>query len=357
MGGHVMNMGGGGAGGPRPVKLTVTKPPARTTYLVGEAFDPTGMAVEAGFDDGTVLTLAGGYSLEPSGPLQEGDTQVTVSLAMGGKTVSAAVDIETLHVGETLDATSWEDIRKVSGARYAANLWKPGDKKTITLNGAVGTTRFSNLQLDVFILGIDHNAALEGAGIHFAIGKIGDGLVGLADSYCGTSSSGTYAFTMNTGNTNTGGWNKSHMRTAILGADGPVARPKTNTILNVLPSDLRAVMRRVNKYTDNTGGGSASAENVTVSQDYLFLLSEYEIQKANTNANPYEQEKQACYAYFEEGGARIVHKHNVPTAAAAGWCRSPRADGSQYFCTVSVSGNAGSALASCSYALLVGFAV
>lgn len=355
MGGYVMNMGGGG--GARPETLTVKQSPARTTYLVGDTFDPTGMAIEARYDDGTVLTLAGGYSIEPAGQLQQSDTQVTVSLTMGGKTVTAAVKITVLHVGETLDATSWADIRKVSDARFAANLWKTGDKKTITLNGTVWTTRFSNLAVDVFVLGIDHNAALEGPGIHFAVGRIGDALVGLADSYCGMSSSNAGAFTMNTGNANAGGWSKSHMRADILGSDGPNTRPKSNTLLGVFPSDLRTVMRRVNKYTDNTGGGSASAGNVTRTQDYLFLLSEYEIQKLCTCANPAEQERQACYAYFEEGGDRVIHRHNATTVAAVGWCRSPRADNSQYFCTVSASGGAGSGQASYSYALLVGFVV
>ena len=46
----------------------------------------------------------------------------------------------------------------------------------------------------------------------------------------------------------------------------------------LLPSDLRAVLKPITKYTDNVGGGSGSVQsNVTATTDYLPLLSMKEV--------------------------------------------------------------------------------
>ena len=179
-------------------------------------------------------------------------------------------------VGTALNDCSWEDIAAISEAGMASNYWKVGDIKTITINGKAGATTFSNLSVDVFIIGFDHNSAKEGSNrIHFQIGKIGGKDVCLCDSNYNSQQTASGKFTMNTSNTNSGGWSSSHMRKTVLGSDSSPTSPTANPLLAWRPSDLRAVMKSVTKYSDNTGGGSNTASYVTATTDYLWLLSEF----------------------------------------------------------------------------------
>lgn len=113
--------------------------------------------------------------------------------------------------------------------------------------------------------------------------------VALVDKRHGSFSDLAGAFTMNTTATSEGGWQGCHMRQEILGSDSAdVLAPKEGTLLALLPEELRAVMRPCTKYTDNTGN-SMEAAAVTATQEWLFLLSEWEYYGARTMANEGEQ--------------------------------------------------------------------
>lgn len=166
-----------------------------------------------------------------------------------------------VNVDPVLNNNSWETISKISQAGLAAQYWNVGDTKDIVINGTVGRTTFTNLTVQAFIIGIDHNSAREGQHlIHFQIGKIGEKLVGLVDGDYGDYTYSNGAFTMYKLNTNSGGWNNSHMRKPVLGSNSTSATsPTANTLLAALPADLRAVMKPATKYSDNTGGGHDTA--------------------------------------------------------------------------------------------------
>lgn len=258
-----------------------------------------------------------------------------------------------------LNNNDWATIRAVSDASQGANYWSVGDTKTITINGKVGNTTFSNLSVDAFILGFNHNSSREGANrIHFKIGKIGGKQIALVNGNYGNRTSTTGAFTMNTSDTNSGGWNNSHMRKTVLGSNSASATsPTANTLLAALPSDLRAVMKSVTKYSDNTGGGSDTAKYVTSTTDYLFLLAEYEYHGARTYANSAEKNYQAQYDYYKAGNSKIHYKHNATGTAANAWCRSAFPRSSGIFCRVGTNGSANYDGASYSWAVAPGFAV
>ena len=262
-------------------------------------------------------------------------------------------------ISNTLNSNSWATIKAVSDAGQGANYWDVGDTKTITINGTVGATSFSNLSINVFILGFNHNASREGSNrIHFKIGKIGSTQVGLCDSQYSNSTSTSGAFTMNTSNTNSGGWANCHMRKTVLGSDATPTSPRANTLLAALPSDLRAVMKPITKYSDNTGGGNNTASYVTSTTDYLPLLSEFEYHGARTYANSAEQNYQQQYEYYRAGNSKVHYKHNATGTAAYAWCRSVYAAGSAGFCLVSTGGSAYplTAGANGSWAVAPGFA-
>lgn len=336
--------------------IAVTTPPSKTAYKYGETFNKAGMVVTAYYTDETSRTVTG-YTYSPTGALNMSSTTITVSYSEGGVTKTTTQAITVTVISNTLNSNSWATIKAVSDAGQGANYWDVGDTKTITINGTVGATSFSNLSINVFILGFNHNASREGSNrIHFKIGKIGSTQVGLCDSQYSNSTSTSGAFTMNTSNTNSGGWANCHMRKTVLGSDATPTSPRANTLLAALPSDLRAVMKPITKYSDNTGGGNNTASYVTSTTDYLPLLSEFEYHGARTYANSAEQNYQQQYEYYRAGNSKVHYKHNATGTAAYAWCRSVDAAASYYFCRVYTGGSASGSSATISWAVAPGFA-
>ena len=264
-----------------------------------------------------------------------------------------------VHVDPVLNNNSWETISKISQAGLAAQYWNVGDTKDIVINGTVGDATFTNLTVQAFIIGIDHNAAREGEHlIHFQIGKIGGKLVGLVDSNYDITTGATGAFTMNETRTNTGGWVNSHMRKTVLGGDSTSATsPTANTLLAALPADLRAVMKPATKYSDNTGGEHDTASYVTATQDLLSLLAEFKYFGVRTNANSAERHYQAQYDYYKAGNSKVHYKYNATGAAALACCRSVDSSDSRFFCGVYTDGGVAGNYATNSHALAPGLFV
>lgn len=291
-----------------------------------------------------------------------GSATITVNVAADSNynaPASKTFTVSVTLVSKTLNDNSWATIKSVSDAGQGANYWAVGDTKRITLNGKVGATTISSLKVDAFIIGFNHNSAKEGANrIHFLLGKISGSFVGLADSNYGNTTTTSGAFTMNTGGTNSGGWESSHMRKTVLGANSSPTSPTANTLMAALPSDLRAAMKSVTKYTDNTGGGSNTASYVKATTDYLFLLAEYEVHGTRSYANSAEQNSQAQYDYFKAGNSKVAHKHSATGTPAVWWLRSPYYHyGSGNFCIVRTDGTANYNCAYSSLALVPGFTV
>ena len=338
------------------VSIAITTPPTKTAYQYGEKFSSAGMAVTATYNDNSTRVVSG-WTYSPTGTLALSNTSITVSYTEGGvtKTTTQAVTVTTIST--TLNANSWATIKAVSDASKGASYWAVGDTKTITINGAVGNTTFSNLSVDAFILGFNHNSSREGANrIHFKIGKISGVHIALCDSNYGSSGSSASYFQMNASNTNSGGWNGSSMRKTLLGNSGTPTSPPSGSLLAALPADLRAVMKAVTKYSDNTGGGSDTASYVTSTTDYLFLLSEFEYHGARTYANSAEKNYQAQYDYYKAGNSKIHYKHNATGTAAFAWCRSVSSSYSSYFCLVYTDGGANYYYARRSCGVAPGFA-
>ena len=272
----------------------------------------------------------------------KGNATITVSVAEGtnytaptNKSCSVAVTLPTA----TLNDNDWDTISEASAAGTADDYWAVGDTKSIVINGNVVGFGITNLTINVFILGFNHNASREGNNrIHFQIGKIGSTPVALCDNnYNSTGSS--QGFRMNTSNTNQGGWASSYMRNTVLGNSGTPSSPTANSLMAALPSALRAVMKAVTKYTDNVGNDTGNVQsNVTSTQDYLFLLAEFEVFGTRNWANSYEQNYQVQYAYYQAGNSRIAYRH-TSTASAVWWfLRSPYYNYSNYFLVVYTDG-------------------
>ena len=236
-------------------------------------------------------------------------------------------DIVFSSVSPILDENDWTTIREVSDAGQGANYWSIGDRKEVTLNGTVGHLSLSNYTTYAFIIGFNHNASVEGTNrIHFQLAKTalsGGKDVCLCDRYYGQAISSTGYFSMNSRRTNVGGWASSQMRTNICGTS---LSSYSGTIISVIPAALRAVLKSVIKYTDNTGdGGGSTASYVTATTDYFFLLSEFEVFGSISHANTNEKSKQAQYSYYSAGNSKVKYNHSATSTAVDWWLRSPNA--------------------------------
>lgn len=292
----------------------------------------------------------------------------TVTATKNGQTTSGSVNVVSSttsysltlsFVSSTLNNNEWSVIKSVSNAGQGANYWSIGDRKAVTLNGTVGKLSLSNVTTYAFIIGFNHNASVEGTNrIHFQLAKTaltGGTDVCLCDSSYNSNVSTTGYFSMNSSRTNSGGWASSQMRTNICGTS---LSSYSGTIIAVIPAALRAVLKSVTKYTDNTAnGGGSTASYVTATTDYFFLLSEFEVFGSISYGNTNEKNKQAQYAYYSAGNSKIKYKHNGTSTAAYWWLRSPYAGHSSYFVIVNTDGTVNYYTANRSLGFAPGFCV
>ena len=232
-------------------------------------------------------------------------------------------------IGTALNDMSWADIRRISDAGLASSYFNVGDRKAVTLNGTVGSLSLNGTYY-CYIIGIDHNSAIEGTNrIHFQFGNTdasgGTNICFIDTGYGNSKNSGSW-FNMNNSRSNSGGWNSSNMRTVICPA-----------FKSAMPSELQAVLKTVTKYSDNTGG-SNNASYVTATSEEVFLLSEFEVFGARTYANSAEQNYQAQYAYYSAGNSKVRYCHSA-TGSTAGWrLRSVWTNYALGFCIIDDSG-------------------
>ena len=228
--------------------------------------------------------------------------------------------------GKTLNEYTWEEISYISSNGLAGEYgFQAGDAKQVTLNGTVGSLTLNNYQTYAYIIGVNHNAELEGNNlIHFQVGKsalTGGVDIAFVDGDYGQGNMLT-VFYMNATETNFGGWNNSYMRKTICPA-----------FKNILPAALRNVLKSVTKYTDNTGN-STSESAVTTTTDEIFLLAEYEVSGGVSFGNSNEKSKQAQYAYYSARNSKIKYQHSATGTASYWWLRSPSSSSSAYFVIV-----------------------
>lgn len=302
-----------------------------------------------------------------------GNTTITVSCTAGTNYTapsSQSVTVEAKFVSSVLNENDWSVIKSVADASQGANYWAVGDRKAVTVNGTVGTQAINGTYY-VYILGFDHNSSREGTGITFGTFKTalsGGTDICLVDShYNDYSTGGQKWFNMNhSSNTNSGGWKGCDLRYDVLGSTNSnnndagtttATSPVSGTLMAALPSDLRAVMKPMNIYTDNTGGGSNTASYVTKSVDYLPLLAEYEIFGTRSYANSAEQNYQAQYQYYKNGNSKVKYRHSSTSSTAYWWERSPFYGTSTSFCFVYTDGAASGDNARRSYGLAPAFRV
>ena len=238
-------------------------------------------------------------------------------------------------VGTSLNNMSWADISKIAKAGKGADYFAVGDIKTVKVNGTFGGLSVnSNVQCK--IIGINHNKAIEGNGIHFQFLWFNGTAEAFDDGYGGQY--GT-AYSMNTSANNAGGWMSSYMRNTVCPA-----------FLNALPSDMIAVVRECVKYTDNTGGtGGGDASKVTATKDKIWLLSAVECFGSVGSGNAAEANYQKQYDYYKAGNSPLRYRWKANTTLCNWWLRSPQISSTSNFMFATTSKSVNASAANYSY--------
>ena len=323
-----------------PTSLTLNTANPTGTITVTRAGNGTISAVSN--NTGIVTVSVSGNVVTVNNVNQtSGSAVVTVKVSAGTNHTAPAdktCQITAAFVSSVLNENDWATIRQVSDNGQGPNYWSVGDRKAEKLTGTVGSLSLNGTYYP-FIVDFDHNKAKESPNAHtitfqFAKSALSGGKdIAFCDSqYNSTGSSA--AFRMNTTNTNSGGWTGSYAKKTIC--------PQFKAALT---SALRDVIKTVTVYTDNVGGGSNAASNVTASTEDVYYPAEFEIHGSRSWANSAEQNYQTQLAYYKAGNSKIKYKHDATGTAAYVWCRSATYYHSARFCFVTTSGDANSAAA------------
>ena len=205
---------------------------------------------------------------------------------------------------------SWEEIIAACQSGNVPDSWAVGDSKAMTING-------TSYQID--IIGKNHDTYTAGGTAPLTFQ--------MHDCY-------DTEYTMNSANTNRGGWTSCPMRSTHLPA-----------ILALMPSEVQAGIREVNKLT--SAGSQSSTINTTA--DKLFLLSEIEIFGFVKYSKSGEGSQ---YAYYKAGNSKVKKFYG---RANDWWERSPFGSDSTSFCYVSNKGGASGDFAPLSYGVAFAF--
>lgn len=294
-------------------------------YALSQKGSPAEVHVIA--DNGTQVTMTkGGKTLTAmvSGgeavlyPTELGEWTIKYTFDSSQKTkqwkleVIGIVYVYPFTIGDNLNDTDWADIDICGRLGMAQQFFKVGDSKTVNIGGT---------NYEVQIIGFNHDDKVSGGKAAYSFQ--------LVDCLNQTQQ-------MNTGNTNTGGWNGSAMR------------GRMSTYKSQLPAALRNVIKTVKKKS-GTGGGSSSGTQQT--NDDLFLLSEIEIFGTTTYSVAGEGTQ---YEWYKAGNSRIK---KVNGSAYGWWERSPCSGDTYGFCFVVSSGSAYYYGAYSSYGVSFGFCV
>ncbi len=170
--------GGDDNGGDELTGISITSQPDRTSYLVGEAFEPKGMVVMAKYSNGTTTTVED-YTCSPEGELTVDVEQITVTYQ--GKTTTVDITViakdsdavyvriadELLEVGNEL-STNQSDYKDktiilMNDIDMVGKTWP-----VINLNHTVGSLAFRGLDDGITI----SNLKLSDGGTTGSIGFI-----------------------------------------------------------------------------------------------------------------------------------------------------------------------------------------
>lgn len=305
-----------------------------STVLGGSTFHYTIQTnSDANYEINSIQVMMGDRDITSTAVTAGGEGEKSVTIAISGVSGNLKIIVSAVVAIKTLNDYTWAEISQISSSGQAANTFSVGDQKEIVLNGRAFNTNFNNQHVYAFIVGINHNASREGDNvIHFELYKNGDTQYAITTSDYGMFQSGKYT-SMMTANDNSGGWANSDMRKNKLGGRATDSKdsPESGTFMSILPSDLRAVLRSVSKYTFNDSTPSKTSE-------YIFLYALYEVLGelyefgASNEVTFLEQ-----YEYYKSGNS-VIHQGSSVSGSVKFWTRTKETYHGDSFCIITEDG-------------------
>ena len=244
---------------------------------------------------------------EVSATLNGATSTRLVDVSSFNQTISVSLNIPPV-VSTNLNDNEWSDIRHIIRAGLASSYWSIGDSKDIILNGTVGIKTFSNTQAKAYIIGIDHNTAVESSShssVHFGIGTTLT--TAFVDSKYGQYSQVTplqgalngFNNYISFNRDNQIDWSRSYIKNNIL--------PQ---MMSALPNELQDVISTVVKYSCRGTSVLVSSTNT------LFIPSTAEILPSTS----YLATNQVRYAFFSSSDPDYtIRKKDTQTSSSCAW--------------------------------------
>lgn len=286
-------------GTPAPAaKLTWTAPePDEDGSFVGVKIVRKVGSAPTSMTDGTKVYEGTALTYTDTG-LTAGTTYYYRAFAYNAKgkyqTAYRVVSLTALNISvePVLNDNTWAQIKAASDAGIAASIWNVGDTKSITIssfkiyNGSSYVTQ--DITVDAFILGFNHNAAIEGTNrIHFHIGKQDGKQIALRNDPSGIN---------------------SHEISATA-------------LMEKLSSDLKAVLKSTLKYSKQ----NSSSQPVTSETTQLTLLGPVEAFGEESGWYTYLGSYEQQYDYYAAGNSLM---HYLNNDQYINWSTGPKYTGS-----------------------------
>lgn len=269
---------------------------------------------DANYEINSIQVLMGDRDITSTAVTAGGEGEKSVTITITGVSGNLKIIVSAVVAIKALNDCTWAEISQISSSGQAANTFSVGDQKTITFTGNGNFADGMRLtgDIDVFIVGINHNASHEGNNlIHFCMGK-SDGqlcvlcnaahndeifangttntsdsaVLGCYDDYVSSSEQGAnrYGFGMS-GMSYLCGKNVSNIQSSRVG------------VIGSLPTDLRAVMKKATKYYD-------TESSISSIQLPMSIPSVYELRGFHYSATEtWSDQNQQQYEYFESGNS------------------------------------------------------
>ena len=294
-----------------------------STVLGGSTFRYTIQTnSDANYEINSIQVLMGDRDITSTAVTAGGEGEKSVTIAISGVSGNLKIIVSAVVAIKALNDYTWAEISQISSSGQAANTFSVGDQKEIVLNGRAFDTNFNNQHVYAFIVGINHNSSREGDNvIHFELYKNGDTPHAITTSDYGSYRSGGGKSSMMTTSDNIGGWAGSDMRKNKLGGRTNDSKdsPESGTFMSILPSDLRAVLRSVSKYTFIDSAPIKSSEYIFLYALYEVLGEPYEFGASN-EVTFLEQ-----YEYYKSGNS-VIHQGSSKSGSVYFWTRSMETD-------------------------------
>lgn len=313
----------------------------RTAYSGTLSVTSSDTSVATATISGQTVTVTG---------VSAGSATITVSLSGNDTYEAVSATYTATTTGVSIITDDWATISSRAKAGTAANYYKVGDCKEITLNGKIGDgLTLNNRKLYVFILHINYpmNGVADNNIIWGGFKKADGTDIALRSGWYGyLDGRDPVYFSINKASTTAfGGWKGCDFRYYVLGAcstppsdygknhtencigydatDATLTTPVANTLLAALPSDFRNALRLWSRWIDAKGNQSADEANIKKTIDAVTLLTEFEVYGVQTYAHPCEQNHQTQMEYYRLGNSTLKDDQSTTVSASNWWLSSP----------------------------------